>query len=198
MEQLCDLFSALFDSAVGCSPNYFNAYTQGASATARIYYGDGTDTLKLWPYKTGSITTVTMPTGWTVPSYIELNAQPDRNNGFDFGLIRTYGDDGARLTHLTSALDDARAFALDLSGDMAIGWPDGLKVTVTAVWGFDAVPNDVKLAVIESAIAGMRGMDQAYARVTNLETNTVTNATALTPRAQMVADRYRALRFSYA
>lgn len=195
---LCELFSRLFDRAAGVAPNYFTPVATDATATARVFWGDGTDLLKLWPYQSNSITTVTMPTGWTVPEYVELSAQPDRSNGFDFGLLRTYGDNDSRFNFVASGQNDGAVFALDFSGDLRVGWPDGIKVTVTAKWGFDAVPADVKLAVIESVIQGMRGMDQAYMRVTNLDTNTVTNAGALTPRAQMVAEQYRAMRASFA
>ena len=196
-EALCEMFSRLFDTAVGVAKNYFAPAAEGATASARIFWGDGTDLLKLDPY-TG-LTTVAMPTGWTVPDYVELSGQALRSNDFDFGLIRTYGDNDSRLGLLDAGNgDNGWAFALDLNGNTQRGWPDGIKVTVTAIWGYDETPADVKLAVIESVIAGMRGMDQAYMRVTNLETNTTTNSTAFTPRAQLVVERYRAMRGMFA
>ena len=57
---------------------------------------------------------------------------------------------------------------------------------------------EVKLACVESVIAALRGMDQAYMRVVNLETNQVSNASALTPRAQMLADGFNNSRASFA
>ena len=196
---LCEFMSRLFDRAAAVPPSYFGAVAADATAAARIFWGDGTDFLKLFPYKTSSITTVSMPSGWTVPTYLEMSSQADRYNGYDFGLIRTYGDNDARLGLLdTGGGAEGWAFAIDLSQEFRVGWPPGVKVTVTAKWGYDAVPADVKLAVVESVIAGMRGMDQAYQRTLNLETNVVTNASALTPRATMIAEQYRMLRASFA
>lgn len=202
LESLIEYNSRLLDKACGLQSGYFAKSADGASATARVFWGDGTDLLKLDPYViqsgTTSITGVTMPTGWTVPAYVELGTQSLRSDDFDFGLVRTYGDDGARLGFLTSTSDDGSAFALDLSGDLSVGWPSGVKVTVTAKWGYLETPADVKLAVIEMVIASLRGADQAYARTTNLDTNTVTNASALTPRAQLIADRYSNARAAFA
>jgi hypothetical protein len=197
IESIAEMISRLFDQACGLPGGYFDKYADGASATARIFYGNGTDTLDIDPYKTSSITSVAMPTGWTVPSYLELNSQTLRANDLQFGLVRTYGDNASRFSALTShtITEEGANFNQFYVPE---GWPDGIKVTVTAIWGYDAVPMEVKLACIESTIAALRGMDQAYMRVTNLETNQVSNASALTPRAQMLADGFNNSRVSFA
>lgn len=197
LESLCEKISRIFDQMCGVPNNYFAAAEEAAAASNRIFSGDGTDTLRLDPYI--SIDDVTMPTGWTVPTYIELSGQSLRSNGFDFGLIRTYGDDGARLGLLENGGGaDGWAFALDLSSGLAVGWPKGVKVTVSAVWGYDAVPADVNLAVIETVIAKMRGTDKAYARAAGLDTSDAPRPSMLTPDAQDLADHYRNMRAMFA
>lgn len=195
LEPLCEMCSRFFDMACGLPAGYFAPSASGATATSRDFWGDGTELLKLDPYN--GTPTVTMPTGWTVPDYVELTGQTLRSDGFNFGLIRTYGDSDTRVNAFVSG---------SLTGDSLmfnqfyspIGWPEGIKVSVSAIWGYSAIPFDVKLAVIETTIAALRGVDQAYARVTNLETNTVTNAGALTPRAQLIAERYNHMRVNFA
>jgi hypothetical protein len=197
IEFVAEMVSRLFDQACGLPSGYFAAYSQGGTAADRVYWGNGTDVLDIDPYKTGSIVSVTMPTGWTVPSYVEVNGQTLRANDMQFGLVRTYGDNGSRFSALTShtITEQGANFNQFYTPE---GWPDGIKVTVNAIWGFDAVPAEVKLACIESVIAALRGMDPAYMRVANLETNQVSNASALTPRAQMLADGYNNSRFGFA
>lgn len=197
VEPLCEMISRLFDQACGLPAGYFDKYSDPATASSRIYWGNGTDYLDIDPYKTGSLASVTMPSGWTVPSYVELTGQTLRANDMQFGLVRTYGDNASRFSALTSNTITQEGANFN-QFYVPEGWPDGIKVTVSAVWGFDAVPMEVKLACVESVIAALRGMDQAYMRVVNLETNQVSNASALTPRAQMLADGFNNSRASFA
>jgi hypothetical protein len=69
------------------------------------------------------------------------------------------------------------------------GWPDGIRVAVTAKWGWDATPPDVQEAVLEMVALMFRSKDVAFARAVAIDGNVVINS-AMTPRAQMIADGY--------
>jgi len=172
--------SRLFDTETRRAVNYFAKGDAGQVASARKFWGRGTDYLKLDPYLTGTITTVTMPAGYTVPTYLEANhnARPELNMPGEFYLIRTYGDNEERsFSHINR-----------YSG----GWPESVRVTITAKWGWDAVPDDVKEAVAETVINIWRTRDMAFARAVGVEGVAVIND-PLPPRARMIADQYKAV-----
>lgn len=186
--------SRLFDQYCGLPPGYFDAYDGAAVASARKFWGNGTNFLKVDPYLSTHTPTVAMPTGWNTPTFLEVNpfahAQQATANG-EFFLVRTYGDSESRWEGLRTMHNDLGAsFNLDLSSDTEYGWPDGIKVTVTAKWGWDAIPADVTEAVAELTVAIWRGRDQAFARVVNLDTNQQI-AGALPERTRLIADKYR-------
>lgn len=180
--------SRTFDRYTGHKPDYFAAGSSGQTASAREFWGDGTDYLQIDPYLATPALVVAMPSAYDVPPYLESRSLPQTDDGQGFYLIRTYGDDHSRF----AALRDGRfdSFAIDLNYNGPVGWPNGICVTITGKWGWPAVPEDVKEAVLETAVAIFRGKDQAFARVVNLETST-TISDALPPRAKLIADRYR-------
>lgn len=189
--KLVTRLSRLFDRACGFSADYFAAADADGSATSRDFWGNGTNYLKLDPYLTGSITTVTMPTGFTVPTYTEK-----RNNDGDFFLIRTYGDNGSRY----SAADRGAHFDLftaEFFGVDHIGWRDGIKHTVTAKWGWDVTPPEVVEAVAEWVIATLNSRDQKFARAVALDGGPVLTS-AMPERTKLVADFYRNRRINFA
>lgn len=186
--------SRLFDQYCGLPPGYFDAYDGTAAASARKFWGNGTNFLKVDPYLSTHTPTVAMPTGWATPTFIESNpfAHPQQAtaNG-EFYLLRTYGDSESLFDGLHAMQSDLGAsFNLDLSSDTEYGWPQGVRATVTAKWGWDAIPADVTEAVAELAIAIWRGRDQAFARVVNLETSQQIFG-ALPERAKLIGDKYR-------
>jgi hypothetical protein len=171
----------MFDRAARRPDNYF---AEAATAvSARKFWGDGTNHLRTDPYVAGSITTVAMPTGYTVPGYVQ-ETTPD---GQAY-LVAVYGDDEARFSGVEAESIDLYNVVFWNATD--IGWPDGVKVTITARWGWAAVPADVTQAVTEFVIATLRGKDQAFAKVVNLENNQVITS-AMPERTKMVADAYR-------
>ncbi len=192
--------SRLFDKACNLPAGYFDKYGSG-SATARRFTGNGTNYLQVGPYLSTLTPTVALPTGWDTPTFLESNpfahSQLATNNG-EYFLLRTSGDDESRFEGLPTLDSDLGSnFALDLSSDLSRGWPDGIKVTVTAKWGWDAVPDDVAEAVLETAIAIWRGRDAAFARVVALgESQQIFGA--LPDRARMIADKYRMGRMVFA
>lgn len=188
--------SRLFDHAAGVAPAYFEPYVSG-DASARKFWGNGTDFLRVDPYQAASITDVSMPTGFTVPSYLECNpdARPEQGTRGEFFLRRVYGDNESLFESLQ---ERNQFFDAEFSGEFDyVGWPAGIKVTVTAKWGWGACPADVKQAVIETIIAIWRRRDPAFLRATNLE-QTPLAIDALPPSAKLIADSYRAAQAIFA
>lgn len=182
--------SRLFDRYVGVKPSYFDKYDGVAAASARKFWGDGTDYLQLDPYSSAQAITLAMPTGYTAPPYLESRNLPMTDDGQGFFLIRTYSNNESRFPFIKDANWDENAGALFAANITTVGWPEGVKVTITAKWGWDAIPVDVTEAVLEMAIATWRGKDQAFARVVNLDTN-ISVVEAMPARARLIADRYK-------
>lgn len=152
--------SRMFDLVCGVQPGYFEAVASGATATAQTIYGSGGNFLKLPPYV--SISTVTFPTGYTALEYVV-------RDGY---LIR------------------ADALGLTASPNVTLGgWYEGVPITVTAIWGYSATPEDVKHAIIEWVINLFRETDPAETKITNLDGSVLREK--IPPRVGEVARRYR-------
>lgn len=67
-------------------------------------------------------------------------------------------------------------------------WRDCVPITISAVWGYDGTPEDIKQWVIELAIKLWRGSDEAVAKTSDLQGTKM----ELTPMQQSVVDKYRA------
>lgn len=146
--------------------------TDVIAATDQIVYGDGTQFLRLPPYIPGSIVVdgVVMPSGYTVPDYAE-------KDGF---LLVKGTTDGVLLSP---------GYYPDGWGDYFIsgGWGSGVPITVTAKWGYDGVPADIKQVVIELAIKLWRLLDPAVAQTSDIPVAPVEPS----PLSQAIIDRYR-------
>lgn len=189
--------SRLFDRYCGFKAGYFAKGSASQVASARKFWGDGTDYLEIDPYLSSPAIAVAMPTSYTVPPYLETRNLPRTDDGQGFFLRRTYSDNESSFQFIKDAAWDENAGALFAANINTVGWPEGVKVTVTAKWGFDAVLEDVKEAVLETAIAIWRGRDQAFSRVVNLESN-LQVVDAMPARAKLIADRYRMARGMFA
>lgn len=181
--------SRIFDAACGVADEFFAQGNAAQTTSTRTFWGDGTDHLLIDPHLSSYDPVATMPTGFQVLPYTYAN--PYRNarqyTGQDFYLLRTYGESKSRV----SALQERRDFffaefsnAIDY-----IGWPEGIAVTVSAKWGWDSTPQDVQEAVLEMVALMFRSRDQAFARAVAIDGNVVVNS-AMTPRAQAIADGY--------
>lgn len=195
--------SRIFDKVVGVADGYFAAGDSGQSESARRFDGDGTNYLQVDPYLSAATPTVALSLGLDSPTFLQSNPyQSGRyaQTGGEFFLIRTYGDEETRFEGLRTLGSELGAVLnLDMLGNtgMYVGWPDGIKVTVTAKWGWDAIPSEVTEAVLEIAIAIWRGRDAAFARVVNLGDSQTING-ALPDRAKLIADKYRMGRMTFA
>lgn len=196
LASLITRMSRLFDAEAGLPDGYFAEVDSDTAASSRNFYGDGTDYLRIDPYLQATAPTATMPTGWTVPSYIASNplvTSPRlKQNAGEFFLVRVYGDDGARLSSYT---DQPESFASESLSQ--VGWPAGIKVSISAKWGWLATPEEVRQAVIEMTVAAWRGRDVAFARATAID-GQVLFSDPLTARAREIARGYRQGRAMFA
>lgn len=140
--------SRLFDRAVEVEDDHFAAAAQNPSV--RTFYGDGSTYLRLDPYVPGSLTTVTMPTGYEVPDRVELGRDGS------FYLVRTFNEDGTLYNDQRWILSRP-------------GWFPGVPVTVTARWGYAAIPDDVVQAVLAKAIQLWRTNDPAQQKAADVD-----------------------------
>lgn len=133
------------------------------AATTRTIYGNGTNYLRLPAYIDGTlVATVTVPTGYTAPDFIATGGYLVR--AIDGVMQRTYPDG-------------------------TYGWWNGVAVTVSAVWGYSATPEDVKAAVIELVINLWRETDPAQVKLVNIEGQPLREK--LPPRVAEAIRRYR-------
>lgn len=165
LEDLIEQASRMIDLFVGCEPGYFNEPLYGI-ATEMTFYGTGTSYLRLPPYVPGSLETVTAPTAYTVPSYIEQGGYLIPVDAYGVGPQGPY-----RYPPYTT------------------GWWEGVPLTVSAVWGWQETPRDVKLATIELVINLVRETDPATLKLTDLEGQPLREK--MPPRVFEIARRYR-------
>lgn len=166
LDALIEQASRYFDLYCGVTPEYFEPAASPGSATEQTIYGQGTNYLKLPPYVSGSLATLTVPTNYTTPTYIEKDGYliiTDSNGLTPFGQWRY--------------------------PPYTVGWWEGVAITVSAVWGFEATPADVKLAVIELIINLVRETDPATLKLTDLAGMPLREK--IPPRVAEVARRYR-------
>ena len=166
LDALIEQASRYFDLCCGVAPEYFEPADTPGVASDQTIYGQGTSYLKLPPYVPGSLATLTVPTNYTAPTYIE-------KDGY---LIIT---DSSGLT----------PFGQYRYPPYTVGWWEGVAITVSAVWGFEETPADVKLAVIELIINLWRETDPASLNLTDLERQPLREK--IPPRVAEIARRYR-------
>lgn len=165
LEALIEQASRMFDLECCVPEGYFNP-SPIPIATEQTVYGDGTNYLRLPPYVPGSLnTTITLPEGYTVPTFTELNGYLVLNSG---GVLPPFAQFHNVLWH---------------------GWNSGVAVTVSAIWGYRETPPDVKLAVIELVINLARETDPANVRLVNLEGQPLRER--VPPRVIEIAKKYR-------
>lgn len=194
--------SRLIDRACEAPDGFFDK--AGNSATAKTFYGDGSDYLSLPPFVADSISSVALPNGYAALSSGDYYESSDSLRGFF--LVRQYSTTRLSLTDpaawaANGLLPSFPIGPFDLVtnnfrslSNRGAGWPRGVAVTVTAKWGRAEVPSEVIAATVEIALKLFRTVDEAEAKVSDLEQRAA--PTALGPAATLVADKYRVQRFS--
>lgn len=118
------------------------SFFEAASATPsdRVLYGDGTNYLKLPPYVAGSLNaTLSYPDGYDNLEFVER---------------------GGYLVRTESGILNGQPFG---------GWYESTPITVTAKWGFAAVPAWVKHAIVKFVIHICRTVDPTQLKILVLE-----------------------------
>jgi len=159
LEQIILRASRMFDLACGVEPEYFEA--NDADATERTFYGDGSNFLRLDPYVPGSLnTTITFPEGYSDLSFVERDGYLVRTENSFLVSRHVYG-----------------------------GWYVNAPITVSAQWGLEATPDDVKQAVIELTINLWREIDPAHLKLVGVDNQPLRET--LPPRVSAIAKKYR-------
>lgn len=160
--------SRLFDKLTNVPDDFYRAYDGTSAASARTFYGDGTAFLQLDPFISSPTPVVTIPGGeYTVEAG-------------DF-VVR---DGKLIFLNKTRRMSDIEYPPYD----RYTGWWDAVAVTVTAKWGFAAIPSDVTYAVCVLALWLWRQRDPAVAitaELPNLQNQQIPTA------AQAVIDNYK-------
>lgn len=139
LERLIERASRLFDIECGVEPGHFNA-SEISETSETVFYGDGTNYLKLPPYVPGTLnSTLGYPSGYTELEFAE-------RGGF---LVRT--ESGVINAHNSS------------------GWYEGVPITISAKWGYLETPADVKHAIIKLVIHICRTVDPTQLKLLVLE-----------------------------
>lgn len=168
LTKLIERASRYFDLICGVEPGFFES--AGVNATARTFYGDGTNFLRLDSYVNGSLNaTISVPEGYEVPAFVERGG---------FLVLSSNGNLAHRIAPYPS-------FSHNGYG----GWWAGVPITVTAKWGFETTPADVKMAVIEMVINLLRETDPAAVKLINTEGQVLREK--MPPRVLAVAKRYQ-------
>lgn len=140
----------------------FTEHGADVVATARTFYPEGLNYLKLDPYVSGTLSAiVTVPDGYESPYFVE-------RNGF---LIRTGSDHVLPVKPFDWV------------------WNAGVPITVTAKWGFAETPADVRQATIELTINLWREVDPATAKLVGVEG--IIQRESLPPRVREIAKHRR-------
>jgi hypothetical protein len=122
-----------------------DAYAPAAAEAApQIFYGEGQPVLLLPEFVVGSVSTVTAPTGYMPEGFTEFRRREASTGSLRVGL-HTATTDGIRTPR--------------------VGWTKGVPFTVTARWGFEAIPPDVTEACLQLVTRWWRAKDEAFAGV---------------------------------
>lgn len=166
LDQLIERASRFFDLECGVIPGYFDS--ANAAVSNKTFYGDGSNFMRLDPYVPGSLnTTVTVPAGYSVPTFIESGSPPDQY------LILS--SDGVMLGRVSPLIYG--------------GWYLGVPIIISARWGFEETPADVKLAVIELVINLLRETDPASLKLISIDNQPLREV--MPPRVKQIARKYR-------
>jgi len=145
-------------------------WATATSAADRIFYGTGTPKLRLdWTDDTIASGDVTLPTGWTLPEFVEV-----RNTAADYLALQIVDADGFKLP---STIDYAPYV-----------WTEGIPVTINAAWGYTAIPGDVVEATTIIATARWR---ETYAGALENWQGDVGRDYQIPPNAREILDRLR-------
>lgn len=163
-ELILEAASRFFDNQTEVSDGFFNAVS---GESDKVFIGDGTAYLKLPPYTyLGADPIVILDNDddeVEIPLYLEQD-----------GFLVIRGQGIRRRNPVTDSFK---------------GWPVNAEITVSASWGFAAVPADVRMAVIQIALHWWRMGDPAFTVVSG--TATAVGTDSIPPQSKVVIEKYR-------
>lgn len=172
-DRLVPRASQFFDTLCGVEIGYFLPVEDAAVATEKVIRGSGGVLLALSAY-IGGIVSVTAPSGFQVPNFIEqagyLRVTDFQGRAQDVGV--PYPETGAPVIFQGTALV----------------WQRGVAYTVTAKWGYAEVPENVKQATVEIFMIMWREKDPAFTKAVDLD---VTKPESIPARVRMIARSIR-------
>lgn len=165
IQRVLDRATAIIDLYLGSS------FTLSTIAGTRIVYGDGTDYLEPPAFVSGSVTAVTAPTGYTIPTYTVID-----------GVLIITRDS------LLGPLYGSEALAGRLYTPLG-GWLAGVPWTVAATYGYSTYPTDIVEACLEIAVDLWRFKDAGSIKSVGVEGAGIVTGKGLPPTAKLILDR---------
>jgi hypothetical protein len=161
--------SRLFDNLCEVAEDFFAPYVPASPEvfTDRDFYGDDTAYLQIDPF-----------TELNGTDPVVIDTDPDVT--YDLPEYSVVGDRLVVLDRTRLMREEAAAYPFRF-----VGWRRGVKVTVSAKWGWAETPADVQMAVIAIAINQFRMTDPAFTKLSDVE------VADIPPIAQTVVDKYR-------
>ena len=159
--------SRVIDSYLKVENDFF-AVAAG-SASAKIVYGRGGDRLRLPPF-VGSIAAadLTVPSGYTKPTFTVVDGWFTIQTPLTLGIVA--GNAPEYNPYLYS-------------------WIEGIPYTVSARWGWAAIPQDISEACIQMCVRTFRGRDDAFAGIVT-DGNASAFERAIPAGAKMILDEW--------
>ena len=164
LQKALDRATQIIDTYLG-----FSFALSGAPGTS-VVYGDGTDYLEPPAFVAGSVTLVTAPTGYTVPTYTIVD-----------GVLQITRDG------LIGPLYGSESLAGRLSTPLG-GWLSGVPYTVAATFGYSAYPADIVEACLEIAVDLWRFKDAGSIKMVGVEGAGVVSGKGLPATAKAILD----------
>jgi hypothetical protein len=158
-----------------------------AAVGTQVVYGDGGTVLEPPLFVAGSVTGVTAPSGYTVPSYTVVD-----------GALVVVNSSGVAISLMTPGLPSGPYFASfnpfwDTTFDTVTAWGQGVPYTVSATFGASAA--DLLVAEqmnLELAVNLYKYRDAGGSTVVGTESAVVVVKTQFSPLVQRMIDRLQA------
>lgn len=147
IQKVLNRATKIIDTVLGYS------FTLAGEPGEQVVYGNDTDYLTPPVYVAGSVALVEAPDGYTVPDYIEQDGMliVERSGVLGSPYVRP-GLYGGGPAHPYPG-----------------GWLAGVPYTITAEYGYEAIPDDIVEACLETAVRIWRSKDAGFSDVVGVE-----------------------------
>jgi hypothetical protein len=175
--------SRMFDRLADVEDDYFSV--AGVSASNKIVQGNGLTILHLPPF-VGSLGTVIYEDGTADEVTVDTDLYTLKGT-IPNQYLETYQ---RRYYDAFGYLDWIREWSPDGHWYNRSVWRENRNYTISARWGFTAIPQDVKTSVIQLAISLMSDLDTAKAERLESKTDVKDHVPAMS-MAALTANKYR-------